>query len=86
MKFNAKMAKDIADCYNEIDDNWDSIIPTLFGYARGGRYEYSTSYDSFGKHKYKNIVKHKTTLESLGFEVKIDEDMKTAFISWQRKE
>lgn len=82
MKFDAKMARDIADCYNEIDNNWDLIIPTLFAYARCGKYEYSTSYDSFGKHRYKTIVKHKTILESLGFKVEIDEDMKVAVISW----
>ena len=82
MKFDAKMARTIAECYNKIDDNWNLIIPTLFTYARNGKYEYSTSYDSFGKYRYKIIVKDKAILESLGFKVEIDEDMKTAWISW----
>lgn len=83
MKFDAKTARNIADCYNKIDDNWDSIMSTLFGCARDGYYEYSTTHDFFGgKYRYKNIVKYKPNLESLGFKVEIDEDMKIAVISW----
>lgn len=82
MKFDAKMARKIADCYNEVDDSWDTVMPTLFAYARNGHYEYSTTHDSFGKYRYKAIVKCKLNLESLGFKIEIDEDMKTADIGW----
>ena len=82
MKFDAKMARDIADCYSKIDNDWDLIIPKLFACARNGAYGYLTSFDCFGKQRYKAIVNRKNELESLGFEVEIDEDMKTAVISW----
>ncbi len=82
MKFDAKMARTVAECYNKIDDNWGLIIPKLFACARNGVFEYSTSFDSFGKDRYKKIVQCQNKLRQLGFEVEIDEDMKTAWISW----
>lgn len=82
MKFDVKMASNIADCYNEIDNDYDLIIPKLFSCAKNGAYDYSTSFDCLGKDRYKVIVNRKDELKSLGFKVDIDEDMKIATISW----
>ena len=81
MKFDAKMARDVADCYNDAYSNYN-MIPILFDYARKGRYNYSTTEDYFGKFKFDAIIKQQKMLEDLGFKVKIDEDMKVAIISW----
>lgn len=82
MKFNARIASDMASCYNEIVKDSDLIIPFLYNCAREGKYCYSTSRDPLGKFRFKDIVKFQDKYKKLGFEVEIDEDMKVAWISW----
>ena len=82
MKFDARIARDMASCYNEIVENSDLIIPFLYSRAREGKYYYSTSSDPLGEFRFKDIVKFQDKYKKLGFEVEIDEDMKAAWIEW----
>lgn len=83
MKFDAKMAREIADCWNEIDIAWDLIFPKIFTYAVNGLYKYEIAqYENDHFMRYKVVCNCKGNLEALGFKVEIDEDMKIATISW----
>ena len=83
MKFDAKMARNLANfCNDEMRCNWYTILSTLFRIAIEGGYSFSTTTDDYGKFWFNTIYKEKEYLTNLGFEVEIDEDMKTAFISW----
>ena len=82
MKFNARIARSIADSYNEMVEDSDLIIPFLYKCAREGKHYYTTCRDPLGKFRFKEIVKFQDKYKKLGFGVEIDEDMKVAWISW----
>lgn len=83
MKFDAKMARYLANFYNdEVYYNWDTIIGTIFGESIKGNHSFSTTTDDYGKFWFNTICKKKERLIRLGFKVEIDEDAKTAIISW----
>lgn len=82
MKFDAEIARNMAECYNKIVEGSDLIISFLYNRAREGKYYYSTSRDPLGKFRFKDIVKFQDKYRKLGFEVEIDEDMKIAWIGW----
>lgn len=82
MKFNARITRDMANCHNEMVKIPNLIFLFLYILAREGKRYYSTSHDPFGKFRFKDIVKFQDKYKELGFKVEIDEDMKTAVISW----
>lgn len=83
MKFDAKMARDITDFYNNnLKNSWNTIARIIFWKDIKGEHFYSTSPDKDGKIWSNIICKRKEYLTSLGFTVDIDEDMKTAIINW----
>lgn len=50
MKFDAKMARYLTNFYNdEVNNNWDTIIGTIFRKAIQGKYRFSTTTDDMGK-------------------------------------